>query len=97
MINNPPKSKGGKREGAGRPPGSVNKVTKAVVEKAAAGGIMPLDYMLKELRTSDDPVVRRWAAAQAAPYLHPRLASTEHSGKGGGDIIVRMINFDCDE
>jgi hypothetical protein len=93
MINNQPKPKGGKRPGSGRPPGSVNKITRAVIEKAEAGGIMPLDYMLQELRTSEDPVVRRWAATSAAPYVHARLASTEVKGEGGGPMVLEIIRF----
>lgn len=73
-------AKGGARKGAGRKPGVPNKSTREA--EIAASGITPLDYMLKVLRadesSSDD---KKWAAAQAAPYVHPKLAAVEHSGE----------------
>lgn len=72
---------GGARKGSGRPKGSLNKFTKEAVAKAKAGGILPLDYLLKVMRNSKAKTQRRdWAAAAAAPYLHPKLAAIEHSG-----------------
>lgn len=69
--------KGGRRPGAGRKPGSINKKSKAFIEAAEASGIVPLDYMLAvlrdEARSHDD---RMKAATAAAPYLHARLNAT---------------------
>jgi len=74
-------ARGGKREGAGRPAGAVTKRTREVAEKAVKAGLTPLDYMLSVLRDEGaDPKDRMWAAEKAAPYVHPRLASTELSG-----------------
>lgn len=43
--------------------------------------LMPLDYMLQVLRDPEaSPAERKWAAEKAAPYLHPRLQTIEHSG-----------------
>jgi uncharacterized protein DUF5681 len=65
----------------GRPKGSRNKRTRAVLEAAAAGGELPLDYMLGVMR---DPTVsakrRDEMAKAAAPYLHSRLSAVAHSG-----------------
>ena len=44
------KLSGGKRDGAGRKKGVPNKITKANIAKAEAGGSMPLDVMLKVMR-----------------------------------------------
>lgn len=88
---------GGKRAGAGRKPGSKNKRTAAIAQKAAAKGITPLEYMLKVMR---EPVpkgasveekitmmgMRFEAAKAAAPYVHPRLSTVAHTGEGGGPI-----------
>ena len=80
---------GGKREGAGRKPGSVSKLDKAARIKATEGGIMPLDYLLAIMRDeTQEPSVRRDAAKAASPYCHARLASTEVSGPNGGAIKV---------
>lgn len=80
-------ARGGKREGAGRPAGATTKKTREVAEKALDEGITPLEYMLTVLRNEKAGIKdRMWAAEKAAPYIHPKLASVEHSGKDGGDI-----------
>ena len=77
-------ARGGKREGAGRKKGQVSAETafrKEVQAKAAAGGLMPLDYLLQILRDENQEQSARFAAAkEAAPYVHNRLAAVEHSG-----------------
>ena len=56
---------------------------------AAEAGIMPLEFMLTVLRDDTAPRDERMDAAKAAaPYVHARLASVEHSGKDGGDIGI---------
>jgi hypothetical protein len=47
-TNNQPKSngRGGARKGAGRPPGSATKKTRAIADKAAKEGLTPLEVML---------------------------------------------------
>lgn len=73
---------GGKRPGAGRKAGVPNKVTVKREKELSVGGLMPLDYMLTVLRNDLESEERRgWAAEKAAPYCHPRLTSTEVSGK----------------
>lgn len=66
-------------------------------EAAAAEGITPLDVMLRTMRdawskaeraeTDAQRIALRQAACavaeKAAPYVHPRLAATEHSGAIG--------------
>lgn len=87
---------GGKREGAGRPPGSKNKVSVEREQQIAATGLTPLDYMLATLRdenAGDDK--RMWAAEKAAPYVHPKLANVEHTGKDGGPIQVNFVSDDA--
>jgi len=78
---------GGSRPGAGKPKGSTNKALREAREKAAAGGLMPLDYLLEVMRNvTEDQSKRIDAAKAAAPYLHPKLANIEHAGPGGGPI-----------
>lgn len=75
-------ARGGKREGAGRPKGSVNKATAERQAEVAASGLTPLDYMLALMRDeAADEAKRLDAAKAAAPYVHPRLAAVEHSGE----------------
>lgn len=74
-------SRGGTRKGAGRPAGSITKKTREAAEAALAAGLTPLDYMLRVLRDEREADARRmWAAEKAAPYVHAKLASVEHSG-----------------
>jgi len=73
---------GGKRTGAGRKKGSLSTRTQEIAAKASADGITPLEYMLSILRDETQDAKERFAAAkECAPYLHPRLAAVEHSGK----------------
>ncbi len=69
---------GGKRLGAGRPPGARNKrtlQTQAAIEKS---GLTPLDYMIGVMRNKkNDARVRLEAAHHAAPYVHPKLTATD--------------------
>ena len=72
---------GGARPGAGRKRGIPNKATIARQERIAETGITPLDYMLNVLRDPTVEYKRRDEMAKAvAPYVHPRLATTEIKG-----------------
>jgi hypothetical protein len=78
-------SRGGKRPGAGRKPGTANRKTREIADKAAADGITPLEVMLDTMRRLWDEATKggkfdlgKALAAcavgkDAAPYLHPRL------------------------
>ena len=47
IENNQKKSKGGKRQGAGRKTGSLTKRTRQIAEAVATQGITPLEVMMK--------------------------------------------------
>lgn len=90
--------RGGARQGAGRPKGSANKRTREIADRAAEEGMTPLEFMLKIMRAEppeglqqrDELAVQAMrfeAAKAAAPYIHPRLAAVEHTGKDGKDLI----------
>jgi len=65
----------------GRPKGSRNKRTQALLEAAQVNGEMPLDYMLRVMRDPNAPPKRRDEMAKAAaPFLHSKLASIENLG-----------------
>ena len=88
---------GGKRDGAGRRKGAKNKATlereagiAEITAQAKANGVTPLECMLGAMRGAWDKGDHEGAARfakDAAPYVHPKLASIEHSGKDGKDLI----------
>lgn len=75
-------TRGGKRHGAGRPRGAVNKMTRATREAAAATGKLPHELLLAVARGEKVPGFGRptrderlRAMRDAAPYYAPRLAA----------------------
>jgi hypothetical protein len=53
-----------------------------------------LDYMLSVLRNSNFTLDTRLEAAKcAAPYVHPKLATMELTGKDGGPLGVNIVRF----
>ncbi|NTJ46896.1 hypothetical protein G6K93_07705 [Agrobacterium rhizogenes] len=81
--------RGGPRKGAGRPRGAATKRTRAVADRESKNGLTPLEVMLKAMRQHADK--EDWDAAasiakDAAPYMHAKLASIQHSGPKGGPI-----------
>jgi hypothetical protein len=66
--------RGGPRPNGGRP---KNKRSKEFIEKAEASGLMPLEFMLQVMRNLEAPLADRFkAAAEAAPYMHPKLVAS---------------------
>lgn len=98
--NNQGQSKrGGYRPGSGRKAGSTTKKTREIADKAIQDGISPLEVMLeamREFRSAGDLEKAAGFAKDAAPYIHPRLAAIEHSGKDGGPIVVKAGPLDAD-
>jgi hypothetical protein len=64
-----------------RQKGSLNKATAAQRAESAASGETPLNYMLRVMRDPSVEHTRRDEMAKAAaPYVHSKLASVDHSG-----------------
>ena len=64
----------------GRKKGSKNKRTLEIEERS--NGITPLEFMLKVMRNSKNPVaVRCEMAKAAAPYLHAKRAAENGHGR----------------
>jgi hypothetical protein len=62
----------------GRPRGSLNKRTRALIEAAEAGGEMPLDFLLRLMRDPSEPNAKRLEAAKAAaPFCHAKLNAVD--------------------
>ena len=73
---------------AGRPKGSFNKRTLAYLR--TNGGELPLDYMLKVMRDPEAPENRRDDMAKAAaPFLHAKLQTIQHSGEIKTATVIR--------
>jgi hypothetical protein len=80
--------RGGARPGAGRPLGSLSSRTQQLVAQLTAEGLSPLEYMLTNMRDVSNPAsFRAEMAKAAAPYIHPKLSSTELTGSGGRPLI----------
>ena len=62
----------------GRPRGSLNKFAMENAQRIAESGELPVDYLVSVYRDDEaDAKLRVDAARAAAPYLHPRLATSE--------------------
>jgi hypothetical protein len=96
---------GGRREGAGRKKGSGTTKTlktNALAQQAAGEGALPLEVMLRAMRHHLSPghldLDKAAAFAKdAAPYVHPKLAAVQLTGKGGGPLeFASMTDADLD-
>ena len=94
---------GGRREGAGRRPGAVNKRTREIAMAAAAAGITPLEVLLNTMRAAwarsqdgtiqgDDLMLALSCAERSAAYIHPRIQAVSLEGsvdsKVSGNLVV---------
>jgi len=87
--------KGGAMPGAGRKKGSLNKKTAEIAEKAARQGVAPLEIMIQAMREvyeSNGAPAAVPFAEKCAPYMHPKLANVEMTGKNGGPIEYRNMS-----
>lgn len=82
---------GGRRQGAGRKPGSASQKTREIANQAVKDGLTPLEYMLAVLRDDTaDPDRRDRMAVAAAPYIHARLAAIETKVETVGQIEAKI-------
>lgn len=91
----PAGAKPGERRG-GRAKGVKNHASIAREAAVKASGITPLEFLLADMRNPKlKRSERRQCARDAAPYVHPKLAAIEHTGKeGGAPIKVEMPTDD---
>ncbi len=84
-----------KKGEGGRKRGSKNKATVAKEHAAKEGpnkNLTPLAHLLKIMRDpKQSKEDRKWAAVQAAPYMHPRLKSTELRNSDGNVLVIRVV------
>jgi hypothetical protein len=87
--------RGGKRAGAGRPAGSKNMRSAEIAQQAIEEGITPIEVMLsamRELWEEGTPEAKQEAARiakDAAPYVHPRLASIDQTVREATRFVIR--------
>lgn len=84
-------NRGGKRAGAGRKAGAVNKKTREIADRAINEGITPLEVMLEAMREayeSGGAIAACAFAEKAAPYIHPKMSSVEHKGDPENPVHV---------
>ena len=90
-----PRPKGLPKTG-GKRKGSKNKHTIAL--EKAAGGTLPLDYMLKVMRNSKAKAqLRADMAKAAAPYVHARRAPEDKAGNSVPPMIYVTPNLEADD
>jgi hypothetical protein len=86
-----------RRKTGGRKKGSKNKRT-VELEKKAAEGQTPLDYMLQVMRdVKADDARRDEMARAAAPYLHARRAPEDKHGKTVPAMIYTTPNLESSD
>jgi hypothetical protein len=86
----------GTKTGGGSRKGIPNKATAEKAQAIASSGLTPLDFMLDVMRDEKNPLhLRASAAKDAAPYVHPRLANIEHTGRNGGPIEMTVGSTDA--
>jgi hypothetical protein len=68
----------------------VNKLAKDAQKRAAASGILPLDYLLQVMRDAGVDEARRIDAAKAAaPYVHAKLQPVDRDGDSTQAVAVK--------
>lgn len=88
--------RGGARPGAGRPFGSKNQRSADVARQAVEAGITPIEVMLNAMRelweegTSEAKREAARIAKDAAPYVHPRLASIDQTINEPQQYVIRV-------
>jgi hypothetical protein len=81
----------GIKTGGGSRKGRPNKATAAKAAAIESSGLTPLDYMLTVMRNARLGLdVRLEAAKSVAPYVHPRLASTEIRSPDGSALSLTI-------
>ena len=89
-----PMGRGGARPGAGRPPGSTNQRSAEIARQASEAGITPIEVMLSAMRqlweegTSTSIREAARIAKDAAPYVHPRLASIDQTVREATRFVI---------
>ena len=82
----------GKKTG-GRKAGVVNKTTVDVREAIAAFAAANVGQMTEWLASIDDPAKKLDLYLRAIEYHIPKLARSELTSPGGGNLIVEIVRY----
>lgn len=91
-------SHGGRRSGAGRKAGTLNRRTQEILAAASENGITPLELMTNLMRehwnqgTAESKEKAAYWAERCAPYYHPKLAAVEHSGDKDNPVGIALLS-----
>ena len=91
-------ARGGARVGAGRKKGSVTPKTQRkidIIEMASREGMTPLEVLLKGMRdalAANNIKEACFYAKDAAPYVHPKLATVQHQGDDERPMAFRVLD-----
>jgi hypothetical protein len=78
----------------GKAIGTKRKVTAKMERKIALSGLTPLEFMLRTLRDETaEAEDRKWAAQNAAPYVHPRLSAITADVKTQATQAVDSVDW----
>lgn len=84
--------------GAGRKKGSPTKLSKEVASRLEALGCDPIEGMARVANDNTVEVaIRVRCYAELAQYVYPKRRATEHSGLGGGPILIDTDPYDAIE
>lgn len=92
-------ARGGKRPGAGRPPGSPNKATadvRAAIAKLLENSSDKMQEWLDRV-AMDSPAKALTIVKDLAEYHIPKLARTEVTGLDGNAINVSVVRYSAPE
>jgi hypothetical protein len=90
-------ARGGKRPGAGRKPGSVNKRLSVLPSKVNILGMSPIDLMktaAEKLADKGDWAAVAMIGARLAPYVHPKMPTLAQQGARHADQKLQDDLFD---
>jgi len=92
-------SKGGKREGAGRPAGATNKRSQAIADKLEELNCDPIEGMAMIMNdTSLDHSLRLAAMKELAQYVAPKRKAVDIDATVDGSVNIQVVKFaDLDE
>lgn len=70
--------------------GARNHETANKSAEVARTGITPLDFLIKVMRNTKEPMwLRCQCAKAAAPYVHPKLAQIDHTIGGRTFVVIK--------
>jgi len=84
-------AKGGKRPGAGRPAGSVDRAEAARQWAASVWKSQDWDAVLDEIRKSSDMAAKSRVAMKLLEYMHGKPVQPV-TGANGGPIVTQIVN-----